>query len=145
MLNFINLVKEILEDKGLTTQNLFDDGVISENTFYKYKHRYPNLTTLLKIANYLCVSVDYLFALSDENRFRPYSLEQKNLYSTIVSLIENSGISQRQFSKDLNHSRVNLLRWKKATSPSVQSLIEIAKYFNISIDELLEKELNDTL
>ena len=137
--DFIILVKEILEDKGLTTQNLFDDRVISENTFYKYKHRYPNLTTLLKIANYLCVSVDYLFTLSDENRFRPYSLEQKNLYSTIVSLIENSGISQRQFSKDLNYSRVNLLRWKKGTSPSVQSLIEIAKYFNIPIDDLLEK------
>lgn len=54
MINFINLVKEVLEDKGMTTQNLFDDGVISENIFYKYKHRYPNLTTLLKIANYLC-------------------------------------------------------------------------------------------
>ena len=140
MLDFINLVKEILEDKGLTTKNLFNDGVISENTFYKYKHRYPNLATLLKIANYLCVSVDYLFGLSDENKFKPYSLKQKNLYSTIVSLIENAGLSQRQFSKDLNYSRVNLLRWKKGTSPNVQSLIEIAKYFNIPIDDLLEKE-----
>lgn len=140
MKNFVSLVKEVLEEKGMSTQNLFDDGVISENTFYKYKHRYPNLTTLLKIANYLCVSVDYLFGLSDENKFKPYSLEQKNLYNKIVSLIENSKISQRKFSKDLNYSRVNLLRWKKGTSPNVQSLIEISKYFNIPIDDLLDKE-----
>lgn len=140
MINFINLVKEVLEDKGMTTQNLFDDGVISENNFYKYKHRYPNLTTQLKIANYLCVSVDYLFGLSDENKFKPYSLEQKNLYNNIVSLIENSKISQRRFSKYLNYSRVNLLRWKKGTSPNVQSLIEIGKYFNIPIDDLLDKK-----
>lgn len=140
MTDFITLVKEVLEEKGMSTQNLFDDGVISENTFYKYKHRYPNLTTLLKIANYLCVSVDYLFGLSDENKFKPYSLEQKNLYNNIVSLIENSKISQRKFSKDLNYSRVNLLRWKKGTSPNVQSLIEISKYFSIPIDDLLDKE-----
>ena len=140
MKNFVSLVKEVLEEKGMSTQNLFDDGVISENTFYKYKHRYPNLTTLLKIANYLCVSVDYLFGLSDENKFKPYSLEQKKLYNNIVSLIENSKISQRKFSKDLNYSRVNLLRWKKGTSPNVQSLIEISKYFNIPIDDLLNKE-----
>ncbi len=140
MTDFITLVKEVLEEKGMSTQNLFDDGVISENTFYKYKHRYPNLTTSLKIANYLCVSVDYLFGLSDENKFKPYSLEQKNLYNNIVSLIENSKISQRKFSKDLNYSRVNLLRWKKGTSPNVQSLIEISKYFSIPIDDLLDKE-----
>ena len=140
MTDFITLVKEVLEEKGMSTQNLFDDGVISENTFYKYKHRYPNLTTLLKIANYLCVSIDYLFGLSDENKFKPYSFEQKNLYSNIVSLIENSKISQRKFSKDLKYSRVNLLRWKKGTSPNVQSLIEISKYFNIPIDDLLDKE-----
>ena len=81
-----------------------------------------------------------MIGLSDENKFKTYSLEQKNLYNNIVSLIENSKISQRKFSKDLNYSRVNLLRWKKGTSPNVQSLIEISKCFNIPIDDLLDKE-----
>ena len=81
-----------------------------------------------------------MIGLSDENKFKTYSLEQKNLYNNIVSLIENSKISQRKFSKDLNYSRVNLLRWKKGTYPNVQSLIEISKYFNIPIDDLLDKE-----
>ena len=50
------------------------------------------------------------------------------MYNNIIALIENSKISQRKFSKDLNYSRVNLLRWKKGTYPNVQSLIEISKY-----------------
>ena len=140
MTDFITLVNEILEEQGKTAKDLFKDGVVSENTFYKYRHHYPNLKTLLKIANYLQVSIDYLFDLKDENNFKPYSLEQKNLYNNIISLIESSNISQRKFSKDLNYSRVNLLRWKNGMTPNIQSLIEIAKYFNVPIDDLLDKE-----
>lgn len=142
MSDFIILVKEVLEEKGMTPQDLFDAGVVYENTFYKYKNRNPSLKTLLKVANFLCVTVDYLFELSDENNFKPYDLEQKNLYNNIISLIENSGISQRKFSKDMHYSRVNLLRWKKGTHPNVQTLIEISKYFNYPINELLDKDKN---
>lgn len=96
MSDFITLVKEVLEERGMTPQDLFDAGVVYENTFYKYKNRNPSLKTLLKVANFLCVTVDYLFELSNENNFKPYDLEQKNLYNNIISLIENSGISQRK-------------------------------------------------
>ena len=140
MPDFITLVNDVLEEQGKTTKDLFKNGVISENTFYKYRHRYPNLKTLLRIANYLQVSIDYLFELCEENKFKPYLIEQKNLYNNIISLIENSKISQRKFSKDLNYSTVNLLRWKKGMLPNIQTLIEISKYFNVPVDDLLEKE-----
>ena len=77
MVDFITLVKNILEDKGKNTEDLFKDKVVSENTFYKYKQRYPSLKTLIKISSYLCVTIDYLFELSDENNFKPYSTDQK--------------------------------------------------------------------
>lgn len=139
MLDFINCVKNVLEEQNKTTEDLFKDNIISKNTFYKYKHRYPSLKTLLKIANYLCVNVDYLLELSDINDFKPYKLEQVNLNKSIVELINNLGKSQRKFSKELNISRANLLRWKNGTNPNVQTLIEISKYFNIPIDDLLDK------
>ena len=139
MLDFINCVKNVLEEQNKTTEDLFKDNIISKNTFYKYKHRYPSLKTLLKIANYLCVNVDYLLELSDINDFKPYKLEQVNLNKTIVELINHLGKSQRKFSKELNISRANLLRWKNGINPNVQTLIEISKYFNIPIDDLLDK------
>lgn len=139
MSDFINCVKNVLEEQNKTTEDLFKDGIIPKNTFYKYRQRYPSLSSLLKIANYLCVNMDYLLDLSDTNNFKPYKLEQENLNQTIVALINNLGKSQRKFSKELDISRANLQRWKKGTSPNVQTLIEISKYFNVPIDDLLDK------
>lgn len=138
MFNFIKAVKEILEEQGKTTSNLFNDKIISENTFYKYNKRNPSLKSLIKIANYLEVSIDYLYELSDVNNFKPYSLQQNNFYSKLIDMINSANISCRKFSKDLNYSRDNILRWKNGTKPSVQSLLEIVKYFNCSVDDLLD-------
>ncbi len=138
MFNFIKAVKEILEDQGKTTADLFNDKIISENTFYKYNQRNPSLKSLIRIANYLKVSIDYLYEQCDINNFKPYSLQQNNFYYKLMKMINNANISCRKFSKDLHYSKDNILRWKKGTEPSVQSLLEIAKYFNCSIDDLLD-------
>ncbi len=140
MFNFIKAVKEILEERGKTTADLFNDKVVSENTFYKYNQRTPSLTTLIKIVNYLEVSIDYLYELKDVNDFKPYSARQTNFYDRLMLLIKSAKISCRQFSKDLHYSRDNILRWKKGTEPSVQCLLEIVNYFNCTFDDLLEHE-----
>ena len=137
MFNFIKAVKEILEEQGRSTADLFADKVISENTFYKYNQRNPSLKSLIKIVNYLKVSIDYLYEFSNENKFHPYSLSKIKFYNNLMSMISSANISCRQFSKDLNYSRDNVLRWRKGTLPSIECLIEIAKYFNCSIDDLL--------
>ena len=129
-----------MEDNGKSTADLFADKIISENTFYKYKQRYPSLKTLIKIANYLLVSIDYLFERSDVNNFKPYSLNQEEFYNKLITFINTSKISCRKFSKDLHYSRDNILRWRKGTEPSVQSLLEIADYFNCPVDDLLTRE-----
>lgn len=137
MLNIIASVKSVLSEQEKTIQTLFKDKIISENTFYKYRHRYPSLKTLIKIANYLEVSIDYLFDMNIENNFYHYSLNSDVFYNNLISMIKNKNISGRQFCKDLHYSRDNLIRWKKGILPSVQTLIEISQYFNCLIDDLL--------
>ncbi|MBQ8425383.1 MAG: helix-turn-helix transcriptional regulator [Clostridia bacterium] len=139
MFNFISKVKNTLEEQGKSIQNLFDDNIVSKNTFYKYKQRYPSLETLIKITNYLEVSIDYLFEYSNENKFKIYHFDNQIFYENLNLLINKKGISGRQFCKDLNYSRDNLIRWKKGIKPSVQTLIEISKYFQCLIDELILK------
>lgn len=140
MFDFIKAVKDVLKENGKTTEDLFKDKVVAENTFYKYKQRYPSLKTLINIANYLGVTIDYLFGLSEENNFRPYCKKQENFYNNLMYFIGTSGQSGRQFCKELNYSRDNILRWKRGTQPSVQTLLEIARYFNCSVDDLLDRE-----
>ncbi|MBQ8444109.1 MAG: helix-turn-helix domain-containing protein [Clostridia bacterium] len=139
MVDFIQIVKDILEEQGKSLQNLFEDKVISENTFYKYKQRYPSLKTLIKIINYLGVSMDYLFELADENKFSPYVYSSETFYNNLHTFLEHKNISGRKFCNDLHYSRDNLTRWKKGTMPSVQILLEIAKYFNCTLDDLIKE------
>ncbi len=76
MKDFLTIIQSVLEEQNKSTKILFEDGVISKNTFYKYKQQNPNLKTLIKLADYLKVSIDYMYELSDESKYRKYSDNQ---------------------------------------------------------------------
>ncbi len=136
-INFISAVKNILDEQNKTLKDLFNDKIISENTFYKYNQRQPSLETVLKVCNYLAVSIDYLLELKHENNFVSYCYSSTIFYNNIIMFLKSRKISGRKFSSDLNYSKDNLLRWKKGTMPSIQTLIEIARYFDCCIDDLI--------
>lgn len=138
MIDFIKLVENILEEQDKTKQDLFENKVISENTFFKYRQRYPSLKTLINIANYLKVSLDYLFEFTNENHFEEYKEENLKFYENLISFISAKKISSRQFCKDLGYAKDNILRWKNGIQPTFQRLLEIAKYFRCSIDDLIK-------
>lgn len=140
MIDFILAVKTVLDEQEKSVDCLFSDKIISKNTFYKYKHRNPNLKTLIKVANYLQVSIDYLYEMTDSNNFHPYSLDQSDFHNKLVNLIDKSNISNRQFCKELNFHKDIILRYKNGVEPSVRTLFEIANYFGTSIDDLLTKK-----
>ena len=137
MLDFIKVVENILEEQGKSKQVLFEDKIVSENTFFKYRHRYPSLTTVLKIANLLNVSLDYMFDFANENHYKPYSLNSIRFYDNLMEWIKSKKISARQFCKDLGYSKDNIARWKNGTQPTIQRLLEMTQYFGCSIDDLI--------
>ena len=137
MIDFMASVKNVLEEQGKTFQDLFKDRVVSENTFYKYRQRFPSLSTITKIANYLEVSLDYLFEFTFENKFVPYTTPGLNFYNNVMSFLKKRNVSGRKFCRELNCSRNNLNFWKNGTEPTVQTVLEVAKYFNCLVDDLL--------
>lgn len=140
MIDFITAVKNIMNEKGKEVSCLFTDGIISKNTFYKYKQRNPSLQTLIKISNYLNVSIDYLFELSDVNDYQEYSIDQSKFYEKLCGMINNSHISNRQFCKEMNYQKDNIKRYENGVEPSVRTLFEIVNYFGCSFDDLLTRK-----
>lgn len=140
MIDFITAVKNNLEEQNKDINCLFADKIISKDTFYKYKQRNPSLQTLIKVANYLQVSIDYLFELTDENKFHKYSIDQSKFYDYLTEMIKKSNLSNRQFCKEMNYQKDNINRYKKGVEPSVRTLFEIANYFGCSVNDLLTKE-----
>ena len=137
MIDFIKSVENILEEQGKSKQSLFEDCVVSANTFFKYRQRYPSLKTVIKIANYLNVSLDYLFEFSNENRFKEYDIDNLKFYENLISFINNKKISARKFCKDLGYAKDNILRWKNGIQPTIQRLLEMTGYFGCSLDDLI--------
>ena len=142
MTNFIDIVKNILDEQGKSINSLFLDNVISKDTLYKYKQRNPSLKTLVKIANYLKVSIDYMYERVEENTFEKYSNKQTNFYKNLIYYINLEKISNRQFCKNLQISKDSLVRYKNGVEPNIKTLFEIADYFGCNVDDLLTKDNN---
>ena len=134
MVDFIKLVENILEEQGKTKQDLFEIMLFQKT---QYRQRYPSIKTVVKIANYLNVSLDYLFEFSSENHFIEYNVDNLNFYNNLTSMIDSNKISYRKFCKDLGYAKDNILRWKSGIQPTILRVLEIANYFGCSIDDLL--------
>ena len=61
----------------------------------------------------------------------------------LIELRKKEGLSQEELGYKLNVTRQTVSKWELGqTKPEMEKLIEISKYFNISIDELLDEENN---
>ena len=61
-----------------------------------------------------------------------------NLGNKICELRKLSGITQEQLAEKLSISRQTLSKWEKGNSlPDIESIVNISKLFQISLQELL--------
>lgn len=69
-----------------------------------------------------------------------YCLE--NFCRKIIQLNKNKKITNQQLANELNLTRQSISQFTKGTAmPSIEKLIAIADFFNISIDELLGRKM----
>ena len=60
----------------------------------------------------------------------------------IIKLFENNGKSIRSILLELGFSPTDFNEWKKGKSkPTINKLLKIANYFNVSIDNLMGREV----
>ncbi len=62
----------------------------------------------------------------------------------IKKLRTKNNMSQKDLARELGIGRENISKWENGVSlPDIENLIIISKIFKVSIDELLQGELND--
>ena len=59
---FVDQLEYVMKETGITQKQLVDNRILSRTNLYDWRHdnNSPNIETLVKIANYLNVSVDHL-------------------------------------------------------------------------------------
>lgn len=137
MNSFQESLNELLVECNLSRLQLANKLNISSTTINGYFNRgyYPKIDIAIQMAKFFNCSLDFLFGLSDKRE----SLNRNNnsFFENLDRLIKASKVSISQTLKNLNMSEYDYYRWKKGQIPKTINLIEIAKYFNVSVESLI--------
>ncbi|RXZ61620.1 hypothetical protein ESZ91_04280 [Candidatus Borkfalkia ceftriaxoniphila] len=109
-------------------------GVITRATIYGI---IPSVKPLIKIADTCEVSLEYLLGLTNETIFSP-SILKVPFHIRINELRLERGVKFSQIGKQMPFSTNLFYDWQREhTLPSLEYLLAIANYFEVSIDYLL--------
>ena len=64
-------------------------------------------------------------------------MDSSILYKRITNLCADNGIPIAKLEADLGFSNALIKKWRKTSSPSIDKVIKIATYFNVSVDYLV--------
>ena len=137
MNDFQERLQELLVENNLSRLQLSKILNISSTTINGYfnNNYYPKIEIAISMSIYFNCSLDFLFGLSD---VKNNVIHNKNtFFQNFNNLIKLSGISIAQTMKNLKMSEYNYYRWRDGLLPKTVNLIDIAKYFDISVDYLL--------
>ena len=96
----------------------------------------PTTTTLIRMADYFNVSMDYLLGRTDKNDYTEPSTT--TFQERFEKLCEEKGVTHYQVSQECFFDKSNISRWlSKGYLPTLEILDMITKYFNVSIDYIL--------
>lgn len=130
---------EIINDKNYKRTELapligISKDIISKATIYGI---IPKVKSLIKIADFFNVSLNYLLAETDNDYFYP----SENPTTFHIRLKELSEKKQKKFSQiahKMPFSRNLFQEWlRRGTLPSLDNLFALSKYFGVSPDYLL--------
>ncbi len=125
---------EIIGINRSTFCNAFNYGIV------------PKTPSLIKIADYFNISIDYLIANTDDDYFEK-SKQPKSFSERLEELRIEHGIKTRyELAQKILIHRNNIAQWYKLNClPLIDDLIIIAQYFNVSIDYLLGRTDDRTI
>lgn len=139
--SFQERFKDLTYDIDIKGKDKKADTIGINRTTYSRAYNYgivPKTPSLILIADFFNVSIDYLIAITDNDYFEK-SNNPENFLVRLEELRIERGIKTRyELSKEILIHRNNIAQWYKINClPLIDDLIIIAKYFDVSIDYLL--------
>ncbi len=138
-ISFAETLKELMEDKAIGVLALAEKIECNEAAIRRwlYGTYLPDPLTLIRLADELECSADYLFGLKYEKDFCR-TMQQTTFYQRYAYLRDKEGITDYRVAKDCGIRDGTLSKWKKIKDfPETDSLLKLAKYFHCSLEYLL--------
>lgn len=137
-MKFHKVLKELMLENEIDIQTLAEKIGMNKGSIYHYfkNDTLPDIDYAIKICDFFGCSIDYILGLSEQ-----FEIEGKKTDKTFIEIYEhlliNNHTSNYKVCNDLNLDRNLIYNWRKGKLPKIYNLIEIAEYFNVSIDYLV--------
>ena len=135
-------LNELKDLRGFTEQSLADGSGIPVSCISQYMRgkQAPYLDSLIKLADYLHCSIDFLLGKSDDSSEKVYK-PCPPFSKRLEELRKKKGFTSMQIYNAEGLSKTSYYEWRRGKSlPTLENLVNLAKAFDCSIDELLGRE-----
>ena len=141
---FQECLQDLLNDYSISRKQLARAIGLNSSSVNAYFNidNYPSIENAIKIADYFSCSLDYLFGFSDTREIK-FKINKENINKAFIAnfekLIKENNLSIAHTMRDLGMSEFNFYRWRKGDTPKTMNLLEIAKYFDVTLETLLKE------
>lgn len=144
-MDFLNSLTEFMIINNKSIQDISKETKIEDSVLYDYlTGSIPKLTHAVTLANYMNCSLNYLMGIDDS----PNKVKFKNSYDISVfsarydALLKQNKVTHYKLCREVGLNYSSHYGWQHGSTPSLTSLIIIAKYFDVSIDYLVGRSCN---
>ena len=143
MSKFHERLAGLIIESETSVQELSEKYGFSLSALYKWLRGacYPSFDNLVLLADNFGCSADYLLGLKDDE-VEYTANEQRQPFDVLFSdLLKEKNVSEYRLVKQTGLARSKVDEWRKAASlPSVESLVLVAKFFDVTVDRLVGRE-----
>ena len=138
-IKFQKRFKSILEDNEYSRNELIKLIPISQSTLSNALSYgiIPSIKTLIKIADFFNLSIDFLLGKSDEENFEK-SASTSTFHQRFESLCIEKGVTHYKVAADCLFDKSCISKWfSKNFTPELEILELLCDYFKVSLDYIL--------
>ena len=132
-------IKQFRKQAGLTQDKFATDVGVHYQTVSKWERNLvnPDISQYDVIVKTLNVTLEDLFSLPKASSIIGESFSQTKLGKSIKFLRLNNALSQSEFAQIFLASADTVSKWERGLiSPSIETLIDMSKHFNVSLSAL---------
>ena len=142
MEKMISKIKELITEKEIKEGKLLNYLGLDDITLlyiWKRGECVPSTLNYVKLSEYFNVSLHFLFCRSEDFGIAG-KLNVNRFYVNLRNIMSRKNKNRYQMiNKDLICSSANFVKWKKGSIPTPETLIKLADYLCVSVDELLSE------
>lgn len=135
-----NRMKLLRNEQQFTQKQVAEATGIKEDDYKNYEQNKanPSIDSLIAIAEFYQVSLDFLLELT-ESRISNYGQGQRVPFSQKIGELRNKCfLSTQQLTDELGLSRRMIAYYEEGKkAPSLETLIKIAQFFEVTVDEMV--------